>query len=591
MLKNPIQDLIYLFFMTVFIFPMTGCKGQGTGILGQQTATSVTEDPLLKNAPFAFDYAADTISYNSCVIGGTGNAADPVGLHGLKLGSNEGFIDNLGTGAVKSGIKLRTDFLKYIGKNFSPDYPSDVITPAQVARILNTSYSIFNANAHLNFAIRRKSDYAVIPDLIAPPTVVQSSNKRDAVVFEQNLSSGYLGYSMTKSILFKKDGSILAEGPRIYDLTEAQNSVPIEGSFNLNATVDETYQGSAVAPEAFGGAELYSQRVRDAFNAGTQVLTATFGGTDSTTGVVADDIVNNTINNIKRPYKSGTNTPDSAKAFGRGYQLKFEAPPLASATWPKNQLSKVTEINLDTGTPDGGASWVCEQFPIAHPSHWNNTKTSNKFWVKDAANTSASLAKIEPNCAPLLAEDTECSNTDSVAACNVKKDRAEKLKRIRRHYSVDAWNVGLMFVEKLKAAYVVPMPISQTNTACVFPSAPPYIDNCYAREFDIVKDTSNPACLPPNGPLYPSSCFINKGVVQLCVSPKTTSSCYLPTTGILTSGLTNPNDASLDVGVQYDRTQDCYLTMATVTGSKDAERKKGRCAQFASVCTRTSSSY
>jgi hypothetical protein len=544
--------LVSLFTMALFT---TGCKSDGAGILGKQSISSDTEDPLLKNAPFAYDYAADTISYNSCVIGGT-STADPVGLHGLKIGSSEGFADNLGTGDVKAGVKLRTAFLKYVGDNFSPDYPSNVIPPAQVNRILSTSYSIQNSNAFLQFAIRKKSDYTVIPDLISPPAPMTATPGRDAVVFPQNLSTGYLGYSITKNILYNINGSILAEGPRVYNLSDTQDSIPIEASLNLNATADETSNVAAViATEPFGVAELYSQKVRDSFNTGTQLLTATFGGTGATSGVLADDAAGDTINNIKRPYKPNTTEIDTTKAFGRGYQLKFESQTTVT-TWPKNRLTGVREIDLELGTPVGGASWSCEQFPIAPPSHWNNTRTSNKFWVKDSANTSALLAQVEPNCAPLLADDTNCklplvatltpSSNDTAASCAVKTDRANQIKRIRRHYPVDSWNIGLMFVAKLKSGYSVP--------------------NFKTRIYDGSTGQR----------------------VELCVSPKSSSSCYLPTVGILKSGEATPGagDALLDVGIQYERTEDCYMTTAPLSGTRDPERKKGRCAQYASVCIR-----
>lgn len=562
----------------------TGCKSEGNGILGKQSITEFDEDPLLKNAPFAYDFAADTISYNSCVIGG-GSAADPVGLHGLKIGASEGFVDNLGTGAVKGGIKLRSKFLQYVGTNFSPDYPSTTITPSLVMRVLNTSYSTMNSNAYLQFAVRKKSDYSVIPDLIAPIIPYQTTPSRDAAVFLQTLGSGYLGYAITKSIIFDPAGNVLAEGPRVYDLSDTQESAPIEGSINLNATTDETSAAPGFATEPYGVGESYAQRVRDSFSAGTQILTATFGGRESTQGVPAEDVINDTINNIKRPYKTGTTEFDTTKAFGRGYQLKFESQDLSSSsTWPKSRLTSVFETDLESATPVGGTSWKCEQFTIAAPAHWNNIKSSNKSWVKDST-------YVEPNCAPLMAADTTCLVTDSTAVCAIKKERSEKIKRIRRHYAVDAWNVGIMFTEKLKSNYLIPMPISPSNAACNPPNVPPYPNHCYAREFDIVKDSTNAACNLPNLPPYPSVCFINKGETQLCVSPKSSNQCYLPTVGILQSGTTNPADATLDVGIQYDRTQECYQTMATISGSRDPQRKKGRCAQFASICVRTSSSY
>ena len=71
----------------------------------------------------------------------------------------------------------------------------------------------------------------------------------------------------------------------------------------------------------------------------------------------------------------------------------------------------------------------------------------------------------------------------------------------------------------------------------------------------------------------------------LCLVPKK-AECYLP---VAVSGV--------DVGVQYDPGQECYLSRHAQMGvtydasltSLDAKRALGRCAQYASICTRTNS--
>jgi hypothetical protein len=68
-----------------------------------------------------------------------------------------------------------------------------------------------------------------------------------------------------------------------------------------------------------------------------------------------------------------------------------------------------------------------------------------------------------------------------------------------------------------------------------------------------------------------------------CLTPKA-GECYLPTTNILD----DPTTKSLDIGIQYDINQECYLT---IPGGGDTQRNLGRCAQFASICVRTSSNY
>lgn len=521
--------LVALISLAFLSLVLSSCTSEGTSILGKQDNLSTTEDPLITNSPFAYDMAADTISYNSCVMQPL--VTDP-NLHGLKIGASEGFVDNLGTGAVKGGLKLRSDFLQYIGQKFAPDYPATSIPPSQILRILGQSYSVQNSNAQIQFAVRRKSDYAIVPDLITTTATTAAYAPRDATVFSQVLSSGFLGYSLTKGVVYNSSGIVLGEGQRIYNLSDVTDAIPIEGSFNFNASADETSNTPGFTTEPFGVAEIYSQRVRDDFNSNIQLLTSTFGGTGPTTGNPADDVTNNTLNNIKRPYKTGTSSYDATKAYGRGYYLKFESQ-TSVVTWPKNRLTQVSEINLDTGAPTTGASWTCEQFTIASPSHWNNQRASNSAWFLDST-------YVEPNCAPLLSADTTCDGGDTVLQCNLKKDRAEKIKRIRRHYAVENWNIGLMFPARLKAGYSLP----------------------------------------------------DRRTLDMCVSPKTASGCYLPTTGILASGETNPITLEpYDVGIQYDRTQDCYLTMATVVGNRDTQRKKGRCAQFASICTRSSTNF
>ncbi len=503
---------------------VSGCTPSGTGILGQQGFSDFDEDPVLKNAPFAYDLAADTISYNSCVM--QPSVVD-TSIHGLKIGVSEGFSDSLALGTVRAGIKLRTQFLKYVGENFSPDYGSNTITPSQVLRVLNTDYSTFNSGAFPQFAVRRKSDYAIIPDLITTASDSIASPPRDAAVFPYNLASGYVGHSLTKGIVYNTSGIAISEGSRIYNLSDTSDAIPIEGSFNFNASADGSITPDNPFPtEPFGVAEIYSQRVRDDFNTNKQLLTVTYGGTGSTTGIPVDDVTNNTINNIKRPYKTGTTDFDATKAFGRGYYLKFESQ-TAITSWPRSRLTAVNEIDLETGAPiASGTSWSCESFAIAHPSHWNNNKASNPAWIYDTV-------QVEPNCSPLLGDDTTCVGGDTSQQCAIKQLRAEQIKKIRRHYAVADWNIGLMFPASLKAGYTLP-------------------------------DRRN---------------------LLLCVAPRTATSCYLPTSGILVS------EPGKDVGVQYDRGQECYLTMSTVTGNRDDARRRGRCASFASICTRTSSSF
>ena len=115
---------------------------------------------------------------------------------------------------------------------------------------------------------------------------------------------------------------------------------------------------------------------------------------------------------------------------------------------------------------------------------------------------------------------------------------ANRVKNIRRHYAEDFWSVGFFY-----AANSTYNPLTRTQA--------------------------------------PTLCLVNKQ-----------ADCYLPTTGLVLSA------PAEDVGVQYDPTKECYLSRftrmgVTYTGNKtgDVARRLGRCAQYASVCIRASTSY
>lgn len=519
---------------------VSGCTPQGNGILGKTEDTTSLEDVNIKNAPFAYDIIPDTISYNSCT---SSTLPSNSVLHGLKIGVSGGFADNLGTGDVKSGLKLKTAFINYVGQKFSPEYPNNTIQASQVQRILNKNYSVFNANAHLQFAVRKKADYKVVPALIFPNSAPASSSNGDFVAFEQNLGSGYLGYTLTKNIQFNNSGTPVIYGPLVYNLSESQDAIPIEASFGFNQVSDSSGQicnatNDSQDPDFIlnGCAERYSQSVRNAFNSNTQFLAATFGGTQDVSANTGGNL-GNTIDDIKRPYarsssSTGDPTFDQTKAFGRGYYLKFDNQS-SVASWPKNRLTQVSEIDLETGSPVG-SSWSCEQYIIARQDHWNNNKAENPDWKYRKNNY------LEPNCAPLLSEDITCSVLDSPSECVIKTQRAERIKRLRRHYSESNWNIGLMMI------------------------------GGFNKFQNSLKSNYSPATVG------------NRRIDQeLCLSPKNTDvKCYLETKGILLSSA----DANVDVGIQYDRTQECYLSSV---GGIDNVRKNGRCANFASLCVRT----
>jgi hypothetical protein len=511
--------LIYsLLILSTLFFGLQSCAPQGTGILGSNSTLSEVLDYQSKNAPFAYDAVIDTISYNSCISETVRGSS----IHGLKVGASEGFSDPL-TGAVKSGLKLRTDFLQYVGKNFKPEYPNTVIKPSQIQKIL--AGSDYNKDAFLQIAVRQKSDYAAVADLISPGannTKPYANVPRDLTVVTKDLHSGLLGYNLTKNVQYTSNGSLLSEGPRVYNLSDQAEPLNIEAIFKLNATSDDSYTKPAPvtgALESFGLAEIYPDLVRGKFNSRQNLLTVTFGGDQNIPdgSVSAPGEFVNHINILKRPKLANSQSADNTKAFGRGYQLTFESPSTNSSLtgWLKTKLTKVSELSLDTGAPAGGTSWSCESFVIMQQNLWDNNRLFSRDW-KDKDTT------VEPSCSPLVASDLTGTNG------NLRQDQ---IKRIRRQYPANDWNIGLYLPEAPRDTYTLPL----------------------------------------------------RSIMPICLVP-TNNDCYLPTKGILDSDTTK----AVDIGIQYDITKECYLTK---DGGGDTKRNLGRCAQFASVCVRTSSNF
>jgi hypothetical protein len=438
--KQIFKNIIFLAALPGVAIILFSCAPQGSGILGSASKNSDIVSQSVKNAPFAYDVAVDTISYNSCVSETVKGSA----IHGLMVGASEGFSDPL-TGANRAGLKLRTDFLQYVGKTFKPEYPNTTIVPSQIQNIL--ANSDLNKDASLQIAIRRASDFAAVPDLIIPggnSTKAYAQTPRDLTVFLQTLHSGLLGYNITKSVKFAGNGTVLSEGPRAYSLSDVSEPAPIAATFNLNATNDESVPKPTTTPtttENYGYAETYAQKVRDDFNAKRQLVTITFGGTENIPdSAPVEGVTVNHINILKRPRIGTTASEDKTKAFGRGYQLTFESPNTAITSWLKTKLTKVTELNLDNGAPTGGTSWSCESFVIMKPELWDNNRMYSTTWLQKET-------MVEPSCSPLVGPDlTGLSGTL----------RQEQIKRLRRHYSESQWNIGLYVPAAPRTAYALP---------------------------------------------------------------------------------------------------------------------------------------
>lgn len=400
---NIVKTIVLVFFISgLFLFFQNCSVQQNTGILGGTESASTAADKITTNAPFAYDLAPDTISYNSCV----GANLNGTGIHGLKIGVNEGFTTSDGSGAVQGGLKLRSEFLQYVGQNVSPRYPSTVITPAQIQELLSQSKA--NKDTYLQFAVRRRSDLTIMPDLIQPTSTLQVSIPRDGVINYAPLSQDPVLTYLTKNIQFGEKGVVLSEGPRIYNLLDSSTPSPIEATFNYSNYTDETYplQNLLNDNENFGIGERYSEVVRNRFNLATDdkyLLAVTFGsasGTGSDLGLNSPRRADDTV---------------KSRAYGRSYALGFSMFTSPSAAgWKNNTLKTVTEADLSTNS-NSIATWSCSSYVIMKQNQWNNSR------------------RDKPSCTPLIASDL----TNATISAAVKK--------LRRHYLESDWRIGLFY--------------------------------------------------------------------------------------------------------------------------------------------------
>ena len=404
---------------------------QNQSLLSSKTSGEDSVQRVIESMPFAYDLAIDTISYNSCV----GTALNSSGIHGFKMGANEGFIDTNGSGAVKGGLKLRSDFIQYLAKNMAPNFPSTTISPSQIQYVLQNSTA--NKNATALYAIRTASDLRVVPDTINPSDSPQLG--RDGV-FEAAIFSEEPALSaVTKNIQFGPNGTVLAEGPRVYNLGGTTGAPdPLEVTFNYSSISDETFPIVAGADDSLGAGEEYADRLRKKFNSNTYILTQAFGSyiIDENSG---DDGASG-MNTLRRP----SNTTDIKKAYGRAYELNFTSKNSVISSQLRNILNRVTEKNLEDGKPANGVSWTCDNVLIMRSGELNG-KTTTKA-----------------SCSELRAADMLNA---SVAA---------KVRMLRRHYNAQDWAIGFYFPVNAQASALTrtsqPLCLVNKSTECYLPT-------------------------------------------------------------------------------------------------------------------------
>lgn len=546
--KNKGLNKSYLFKIGHLILSLMlfQCAPNGSGILGQTPTETLSVDPKIQQAPFAYDAALDTISHLSC-----NNFYGNTDLFGFKVGSSEGFSDTAGTGAVKAGLKLRSDFLQYVGQNFSPNYPNTTIQPDQILEILNDQGSVLNLSPQIQTGIRKRTDLTAVADITVKAAGSPAEFDLDVALLNPILGAGYLGYSLAKSIQYTTNGNVLAEGPRIYNLSNNSTPSNLEMTLKFNELGDNTQtqplQNMATTEANYMYAEAGGQKVRDLFNSNTNILTLAYTGPNgvaptSTAPSSPTPVVSTGADNLIRPLLPNSLSMDTTKAFGRGYYLKFNRDPSSPTTNQKNLLTNVNEFNLDSGSPASGVSWTCESFVVVQNKDYNSN------FVYDSGRYKNGDLDYLPNCMPIKADDIDCV---SMGTTPLQCSRYNQLKKIRRHFSAEKWNVGILYTGSLKGATT---------------------------------------------PNYPPTTQIGRNsLTQLCIAPiETNTTCYLPTSGVMsvTSGTGTTTQLPEDIGIQYDKTQPCYLSSYDYgTTERNTVMQQGRCAQYASICTRTTSGF
>lgn len=395
--------------LSLFIF---GCTVQRTPSLLTST-TSGTEEVVKKinqNVPFAYDLAVDTVSYNSCVGIGLNNN----GLHGLKLGANEGFVDANGTGAVKGGIKLRSDFLNYLANNVEPIFPNTRIVASQVKYILqnstNNQSSPTNPQLFVQYAVRQASDLSVVQDLISPQAGSTYAIGRDGVYEYTPLTDDAFLDSVSKDVSFGPNKTVLSEGARVFNIGATSSPKAFEASLGYSKNQDDTSPPVTGADDNLAAGEQYSDQVRTRFSSNSYVLAVTYGNPSTVSSTDTSNGASFGLNSPKRKLNSPTN-----RAYGRSFELSFTSKNAGKSSQRKNILNKVIEKNLEDGVQVSGVSWTCDNVVIMKTSEWNNKKVS------------------QPACSELVANDL----LDPTV-----KDRVAKL---RRHYPESLWGIGLFY--------------------------------------------------------------------------------------------------------------------------------------------------
>jgi hypothetical protein len=259
----------------------------------------------VQSAPFAFDVAADQITYNSC--------------SGSQVQNKQGYF-TFRIGAYRNtGLKLKQEFYDHINKNFKPAYPSDKITLNQYKQILQKSPA--NAGAIVYFGLRSVNK----PRSLFSPYAPTPSEGTDYAPLASELSDDRFMDALVT-------GTPVAVN--YFPKAPEQNQKVFEAQLNYNKD------------------EAFSRAVSEEFRNNILLALTYKSGTGE-----ADHLP-------RRPAGAPEN-----QAYGRGYRLAFGLPATtARGNNPLNVVNAVQEVSLMDNKPTTG-QWNCNRkYTIVRPS-------------------------------------------------------------------------------------------------------------------------------------------------------------------------------------------------------------------------------
>jgi hypothetical protein len=264
-------------------------------------------------APFAFDTLADQITYNSCT--GSNLAGNPNGFFTFKIGAY-----------TSGGVRIRQSFRDYLSTNFQPVYPATELSVDQIKNYIY--YSPENQGAMPEFAIRTRGN----PQILRTPSGTTAAPGVDFMYPLADLTND-----------------------RFMDPLVKAGSTPLF-FFPFAMSSNQRFLESSIA---YNTDEVLAQNLRNDFR-NTAQLALTYSATGGDAFAA------------RLPIAADGATPDTTKAYGRGYNLTFSvdvAPFTAILTGnananphtnnPNNILTSVQEVNLENPSSGAGATWSC----------------------------------------------------------------------------------------------------------------------------------------------------------------------------------------------------------------------------------------